>query len=176
VADPTDPEFLRIRGYLIAQAARLALPDLVDKVRTDSLQLWDAASAIPAGRFEERPTVEDWSAEEVLNHVLLMTENGVNAITGILASGAVPPRITDAMLPGGRAGFTSAADYRTAFEALRDPLYAAVSEAKGDEHLDVKITHPQFGGFSWREWFLFMRVHDLDHMRQLQANAAAFKA
>jgi hypothetical protein len=22
---------------------------------------------------------------------------------------------------------------------------------------------------SWREWLLFMRVHDLDHMRQLQA-------
>ncbi|MBK9341723.1 MAG: hypothetical protein IPN07_01475 [Dehalococcoidia bacterium] len=46
-------------------------------------------------------------------------------------------------------------------------------QAKGDEHLDVKMTHSWFGEFSWREWFLFMRVHDLDHMRQLQAIAAA---
>ena len=103
-------------------------------------------------------------------------KNGVNAITGILSSGAVPPRITDTMLPGGRTGFASAADYRAAFEALRTPLYAVVSATKGDKHPDVKITHPQFGGFTWREWFLFMRVHDLDHMRQLQSNAAAFNA
>ena len=176
MAEPLDPESQRIRGYLIAQAARLTIPELIEKVRTDSLQLWEAASEIPRNRLGERPGAEDWSAEEVLNHVLLMTENGVNAITGILSSGAVPPRITDTMLPGGRTGFASAADYRAAFEALRTPLYAVVSAAEGHEHPDVKITHPQFGGFTWREWFLFMRVHDLDHMRQLQSNAAAFNA
>jgi len=38
----------------------------------------------------------------------------------------------------------------------------------------VKMKHPWFGEFSWREWLLFMRVHDLDHARQLQAIAAAF--
>jgi len=42
--------------------------------------------------------------------------------------------------------------------------------------LQVKITHRQFGPLSWREWLLFMRVHDLDHMRQLQAISRHFAA
>ena len=48
--------------------------------------------------------------------------------------------------------------------------------ARGDERLEITIRHPTFGDFSWREWLLFMRVHDLDHLRQLQAIAARFAA
>jgi hypothetical protein len=168
------PEEERIRGYLIAQAAKLSLPDLIEKVRTDALQVWDAAAAVPAGRFSDRPADGEWSAAEVLKHVLTMTENSSSSITGILRDGALPPRILDTMEAGGRPGFLSAEDYRRAFDETRVPLYEAVAKAEGDERLDVKIEHPNFGGFSWREWFLFMRVHDLDHMRQLQAIASAF--
>ena len=59
---------------------------------------------------------------------------------------------------------------------MREPFYARVLEWRGDEHLDVKITHPAFGPLSWREWLLFMRVHDLDHMRQIEAIADRFEA
>lgn len=170
------PEEERIRGYLIGQAAKLSIPELIDKVRTDSLQVWEAAAAVPADKFGDRPTDGEWSASEVLNHVLAMTENSTSSITGILRDGTLPPRIRDTMEPGGRPGFLSADDYRRAFDVTRVPLYEAVANATGDERLDVKIEHPNFGGFSWREWFLFMRVHDLDHMRQLQAIATAFDA
>lgn len=162
-------EVERVRGYLIAQAAKLSLPDLVDKVRADSTQLKAAADAVPEARFHERPGPEDWSAAEVMTHVLDMTERGAAAIEGILDTGALPPRIDDQLRHEERSDLRGAGDYWRAFESRRERLYNRVLQATGDEHLDVTITHPNFGALNWREWLLFMRVHDLDHMRQIQA-------
>ncbi|MGH2585310.1 MAG: DinB family protein [Dehalococcoidia bacterium] len=162
-------EAQRIRSYLVTQANKLSIPDLVEKVRRDTLPLWDAAAAVPSDRFGERPGPEDWSAAEVLTHVLDMTEHGASAIEGIIAAGTVPPRIEDELRHQQRAGLVGAEDYRRVWSDRREQLYERVLRARGDEHLDVKITHSTFGPFSWREWLLFMRVHDLDHMRQLQA-------
>ncbi len=165
----TNDETERVRSYLISQANKLSIPDLVEKVRRDTLPLWDAAAAVPEERLAERPGAEDWSAVEVLTHVLEMNDRGADAIEGIIASGAIPPPIADELRHERRAGLTTVADYRRVWTTRREQLFERVSQANGDEHLDVKITHQTFGPFSWREWLLFMRVHDLDHMRQLQA-------
>jgi hypothetical protein len=165
-------EAARVRGYLISQANKLSIPDLVSKVRADTLPLRDVAASVPAGRFDERPEPGEWSAAEVMTHVLDMTETGARAIEGIIESGALPPRVTDEIQAGSRAGLTTAADYWAVYEARREQLYERVLQAQGDEHLDIKITHQTFGAFSWREWLLFMRVHDLDHLRQIQAIVA----
>jgi hypothetical protein len=165
----------RIRSYLISQANKLSIPDLVAKVREDSAALQAAAAAVPSERFAERPGPDDWSAAEVFTHVLDMTETGARAIEGIIETGAAPPRIRDELRHEQRDTLHTAADYWTAFETRRGQLYERVLGARGDEHLDVKITHPTFGDFSWREWLLFMRVHDLDHTRQLQAIADYFR-
>ena len=60
----------RIRGYLTSQAAKLAPADIVDKVRAAMDQLRTAAEAVPSGRFDERPTPGEWSANEVMAHVV----------------------------------------------------------------------------------------------------------
>jgi uncharacterized damage-inducible protein DinB len=169
-------EFQRIRGYLVAQANKLTIPELVEKVRRDTLPLWDAAASVPAERFTDRPGPEEWSAAEVLTHVLDMNEHGAVAIEGIIAEGARPPSINDELRHEQRAGLTSAEDYRRVWSPRREQLYERVAQARGDEHLDVMITHPMFGPLSWREWFLFMRIHDLDHTRQLQTIAQQVQA
>jgi len=169
-----DPEAQRIRSYLVTQANRLTIPELVEKMTADALQLRDAAAAVPPADFNDRPGADEWSAAEVLTHVLEMTERGAESIEGILDHGAIPPRMADQISGETRSGLQTAADYWQAFTARRELLYARVLGASGDEHLEIPITHPNFGPFSWREWLLFMRVHDLDHMRQLQAITAHF--
>jgi uncharacterized damage-inducible protein DinB len=175
VTTPND-EAARVRGYLVTQANRLSIPELVAKVQRDTLPLWDAAAAVPPERFTERPGPQDWSAAEVLTHVLAMNERGAAAIEGIIAAGARPPPIADELRREQRAGLTAAGDFQRVWSARRAQLYEHVLRARGDEHLDVKITHFMFGPLSWREWLLFMRVHDLDHMRQLQAITQAFSS
>jgi DinB superfamily len=167
------PEAQRIRGYLVTQAAKLTIPELVDKLRRDVLPLRAAAGRVPADRFEERPDEDEWSAAQVFTHVLEMTEHGDAAIGAIIAGGQ-PMRVRDAVSGSVTGGLAGAEDYWRKFEALREPFYARVLRARGDEHLDVTIPHPTFGPLNWREWLLFMRVHDLDHTRQIEAIAERF--
>jgi hypothetical protein len=159
----------RVRGYLVSQANKLSIPDLVEKVRRDVLPLREAAAAVPPDRFFERPGPDEWSAAEVFTHILEMNDRGARAIEGILDHGTLPAPIDDVMSGATRGDLRTAEDYWRAYQARRERLLARALRASGDEHLDVKITHNQFGALSWREWLLFMRVHDLDHMRQLQA-------
>ena len=159
----------RVRGYLLAQANKLTIPELVEKVRHDTLPLRDAAASVPHTHFFERPGPDDWSAAEMLTHILEMNERGARAIEGILDHGTLPPPITDQISGETWPGLHSADDFWRAYQTRREHLLERAQQATGDEHLDVTITHNQFGPLSWREWLLFMRVHDLDHLRQLQA-------
>jgi len=165
-----ETEAQRVRSYLVTQAARLTIPEVVDKMRQDVLPLRAAAGRVPAHRFRERPADGEWSAAEVFTHVLEMTEHGDAAVTAIVAGGR-PMGVRDAVSGRVAEGLEAAEDYWRAFEALREPFYARVLRWRGDEHLDVTITHPWFGPLNWREWLLFMRVHDLDHTRQIGAIA-----
>lgn len=163
----------RIRSYLIAQANKLSIPELVEKVRTDTAPLENLASAIGGEVFRRKPGADDWSAAEVWTHILAMNDHGAASIEGILESGAAPERAQDLITGETRADLAGGPEYYSAWLRRRERLLDRVSQARGDEHLEVKITHPMFGDFSWREWLLFMRVHDLDHMRQLQSVAGA---
>jgi hypothetical protein len=167
MVSPAD-EDQRVRGYLLAQANKLSIPELVEKVRHDVLPLREAAAAVPLARFFERPGPDEWSAAEVFTHILDMNERGAGAIEGILDHGALPPPITDEMSGATQPDLLTAEAYWQAFTTRRERLFDRVTLASGDEHLDIKITHNQFGALSWREWLLFLRVHDLDHMRQIQ--------
>ena len=42
--------------------------------------------------------------------------------------------------------------------------------------VDVVWDHPFFGPLNWREWLLFLRVHDLDHARQVASINEALAA
>ncbi|MGD9932671.1 MAG: DinB family protein [Dehalococcoidia bacterium] len=166
-------EFARIRGYLIAQAAKLSMPDLIVKVREDSLPLRQAAGLIPASRMADRPADGEWSGAEVWTHILEMNEHGLRAISGILDHGTLPERVSDTISGDVRKGLSSGDDYYAAYLPRREELLARVSRASGDEYPEIKISHSMYGDLSWRQRLLFMRVHDLDHLRQLQSIAAA---
>jgi hypothetical protein len=170
-SDGAPAEAERIRAYLVAESARLSLRDLVDKLRRDVLPLREAAARVPAGRFHERPGPEEWSAADVYSHILDMTEHGDASVRAMLA-GDRPPPVRDVVTGELRPGLDTAEDCWRAFQALREPFYARVLGARGDEHLDITARHPWFGPLNWREWVLFMRVHDLAHLGQIEAIAA----
>ncbi len=159
----------RVRSYLVSQATKLSIPDLVEKVRRDTLPLREVATAVPHAHFFDRPGPDHWSAAEVFTHILDMNDRGAQAIEGILDHGTLPPAIRDEISRETRPGMSTPDDFWRMYQPRREQLLARAVQATGDEHLDVAITHSQFGALSWREWLLFMRVHDLDHMRQLQA-------
>jgi hypothetical protein len=166
------PEQERIRGYLKTQGATQMPAEIVGKVETAMADLAKAARAVPAARFGERPEPEEWSANEVLAHVVAADRYFGGGVVAILEGRPAPAR-------GGGRGFEDA-PLRTAgawleiLTAQRQTLFETVAAADPDEALDVTIEHPFFGPLNWRETLLFTRLHDLDHAGQLGKIAAAF--
>lgn len=169
-----DPEIERIRGYLVAQARKLTIPQLVEKLRRDSQAVREAVEGVPADRFAERPSPDDWSARDVLDHLIDTSERSAVLIGAVLDGLGVLTVPRDETAGEARAAMATGEDAWAAFTAVRERLYTRLLRASGDEHLDVEMAHPVFGGLNWREWTLFLRVHDLDHARQIQAIAERF--
>ncbi|HSL47736.1 MAG TPA: DinB family protein [Candidatus Deferrimicrobiaceae bacterium] len=169
-----DEEQARIRGYLVAQGAKLTPAGIVEKVRAAMADLRAAAAAVPPARFGERPAPEEWSGNEVMAHVVAADGYFGGGIRRVLAGQTPPPR-------PGRRGVEGApllpaeAWYRTLAEQ-REALFAAVQAADPAAAPDQRIDHPIFGPLTWRETLLFTRLHDLDHAGQLQKIATALAA
>jgi len=138
----------------------------------DDLQ--QALDAIPAGRLAERPAADDWSADEVMAHVLDSGAHFADAIVRAIDGESGPA-------PRERTGSTAvphhtAAEWGARLRADRQSLFDRVLRAEPGARLEPVIEHPFFGLLNWRETLLFIRVHDLDHARQIQAIAAALAA
>jgi hypothetical protein len=165
----TDEE-RRIRGYLQAQGAKLSPADVIDKVRAAMADLRRAAAAVPAARFDERPAPEEWSGNEVMAHVVAAGRFFGDQIVAVLDA---RPR-TD--LPGEAPPVVrhTAEEWSSILERDRTALFDRVRGADPQTNLGETIEHRMFGPLTWRETLLFMRLHDLDHVGQLQKIAAAF--
>jgi uncharacterized damage-inducible protein DinB len=166
-------EQARIRGYLTAQAAKLSTAEIVDKVRGAMDQLRAAAHAIPDSRFGERPSAEEWSANEVMAHVVKAGRHFGGAIVRLL-DGVPAGGVRDQLerdVPR-----LSAEEWGAALGQDRAALFTRVHAADPVSALADTVEHPFFGPLNWRETLLFMRLHDLDHAGQLQKIAAALAA
>ena len=166
-------EQARIRGYLTAQGAKLSPAEIVDKVRAAMDQLRAAAQAVSDSRFGERPAAEEWSANEVMAHVVKAGRHFCGAVVRLLAgvpAGGVRDQL-ERDVPR-----LSAAEWWAILEEDRAALFARVDGADPGSRLVDTVEHPFFGPLNWRETLLFMRLHDLDHAGQLQKIAAALTA
>jgi len=167
-------EQTRIRGYLQAQGAKQTPTEIIAKVEAAMADLATAARAVPGTRFAQRPEPEEWSANEVLAHVVTADTYFGGGVVAILEGRPAPAR--------GEGRGIENAPLRTAdawLEILgrqRRSLFERVSAADPVARLDVTIEHPFFGPLNWRETLLFTRLHDLDHAGQLGKIAAAFGA
>ena len=167
-------EQLRIHGYLVAQGAKLAPAAAIEKVRAAMADLRAAADEVPPARFSERPEPEEWSANEVLAHVVAAGAHFGDAIVSALDDRPQPPRAEGRGIEGAPA--RTAAEWCDLLDQDREALFARVLRAAPGAHLDRVIEHGMFGPLNWRETVLFMRIHDLDHAGQLKKIAAALSA
>jgi len=170
MAEMTD-EQRRVLSYLRAQGAKLSPAELIDKVRLAMDDLHTALFAVPSARFNERPALEEWSANEVIAHVVSAGALFGGGIERVLDGAAAGPPLADRIEAG--APTRSAAAWWEGFARDREALFGRVRRAAPDAHLDGAIEHTMFGSLNWREALLFLRVHDIDHAGQLKKIAAA---
>ena len=160
----------RIRGYLTAQAAKLTPAEIVEKVGVAMMQLRAAVDAVPPARFNDAPAPGEWSANEVMAHVVEAGRHFGGAIVRLL-DGQPPGAPRDA--PARDTTPRPLETWWALLERDRNALFARVLESDPKARLDGTVEHPFFGPLNWRETLLFIRLHDLDHAGQLQKVAGA---
>jgi hypothetical protein len=164
-------EIARVRGYLVAQAAKRTPAELVETLREAHAELLQALERVPETAFRTAPAAEEWSAADVLAHVRSMALYDATAIPNAISAGTAPNAgIRDQIEPA-PSGATRAQLLGDLNDA-REKLIAAALAADPEAHLDVRWPMSDFGALNWREALLFARVHTLDHARQMAAIAA----
>lgn len=165
--------FARVREYLLSQGEKLSPAAIVEKVRESQQAVLAAAERLPSERLAEAPADGEWSAAEVLQHVISSGESVGRRIVETIERREAADALFEDRLQHTGADLTFARA-RELLLADREALFAAVLSANPAAHLDSPaIEHMWFGPLNWKSALLFLRVHDLDHTRQIEAIAAA---
>ncbi len=148
-----------ILGYVRRKAAEWTPEQMAQRVEAAVVELETAARAVPVELLGVRQEGREWSPLDCIRHVAEVNTGTAARVRGVVADGALPeaippvPETREAILEA-HAGVIAAA-------------VQAVREGQGDPESAITWLHPFLGDLNWREWFLTLRVHSLDHARQL---------
>ena len=163
-------EYARVRSYLQSQGERYSFAELWPRLVKARLSVMDAAEGVTQEQADFRFHPDEWSVSDVLHH-LAISSGRVATLVESLSRGEVPD--AGAVDPPREDTELSIDELRRllrddaiAWTALTERLPPAPSAAP-------TAPHPMFGELHARAWYLFQRVHDLDHAGQIAKNKAA---
>jgi hypothetical protein len=134
-----------------------AIVDLVDA-------LPDAAFALPGGEA-------DWNVAQTVGHIA-MSRAGLALAAGLAASGRWPPG-APTVIPGVPGPIVDKDELIRKLLQSQRIIARAAAQVAGHEDEPCPLDHPLVGRLRCGEWLLFAGVHDLMHIEQLHAIAAA---
>ena len=160
----------RVVSYMQHQAAKppAAVAEIVADSQGRLLAIFERCDAATAGRG---PGDGEWSLHELLRHVV-SAERGVARVIAMLGRGEVPQRESRAGSMADAAPYAGLVDeLRVANTAVLD----AVRALPDDADLALTYRHPFFGELNCREWAVFQKVHDEDHIQHAGKILAALQ-
>ena len=164
-------EIQRVNGYLLSQGEKYSWIELWPRVVDARIDFLNTLNRVSPEQAAWKPAADDWSIEEVAQHLLDGTRNcahlvrelslgrdpevspqGIGDIDPAQRAADLPfPELVKALLVESRA-------FGNVFEGLPEP-----------PAFEPTRPHPFFGELHGRAWFMFQRVHDLDHVNQVNA-------
>jgi len=155
----------RLVSYLGHQASK-DVPVLVELVEEQRARLLGLLDGVSEDQAAFRPAPDQWSIADVLRHVIA-GEEGVARIVESLARGVVPEgrRVIGSQTP--EEGQPLAALVERLCAARAD-LLARVRGWPASPDLTATFDHPFFGPLNCKGWLAFQRLHDADHIGQLE--------
>jgi len=151
----------RVRDYLLKQGAERDWVDLWPRFIEERGKLLRAIERVSDEQADFRPDAESWSIREIVQHVLRVSRGGMRRIED-LAAGREPVPLAEERTP-------------ESFARLRRHLiehsirYTAIPERlPPSPNYELTAPHGNFGELNCRSWFVFERVHDTDHIGQIE--------
>ena len=157
----------RVAGYLLSQGEKYGWLELWPRVVRGRLEFVDAIRDVTEQQGDFRPEQGAWTIREVAHHVLAGSRAVAETIERLARGEAADSvRWTD---PAKEPAAASLADLQR--EILADSVVFSnlATRFPDDVSLESTAPHSFFGPLHCRAWFIFQRVHDQDHARQVLA-------
>ncbi len=160
----------RVVSYLKHQGAKEA-PDIRALIERERTRLLDLLDGLSDAQAFWKPQPDEWSIKDVLRH-LLNSERLVVGIVTSLAAGVLPE---DEIRPGLQdpQELVSLEDIVERLRGERQRLLAFLDSVSPSADLSATFPHPWFGPLNCKEWAAFQRIHDSDHIGQIEKIKAA---
>ncbi len=160
----------RVVSYIQHQAAKPA--DEIAAIVADSQsRLLGVLGAAGDEAARRKPATDEWSLHELVRHII-DAEDNVAGLVSQLARGRRPARRGAIGMMIDDAG----APYRELLARLRqvnERMVTSIRELPPDADTSTCAPHPWFGPLNCREWAVFQRVHDEDHVQHARKIVAA---
>lgn len=167
MSGPDQEERARVRGYLLSQAEKYGWLELWPRIVEGRLAFLDAIRGVGEAQADFRPAEGAWTIREVAHHVLLGSR-AVAATIERLALGQPADQVHWAD-PAHEPAVESLPALRRMILADSVAFSNLATRFPDDVSLTATAPHGLFGDLHCRGWFMFQRVHDQDHARQVQA-------
>ena len=152
-----------VHNYLQGQGEKYTWLELWPRVMRPRLDLVAAIDGITADQAAAKTSADDWTILEGLRHEIGVTRATLHNVERL--SGVTVSDLADEADPA-----------ELSFEELRDELMrngtqfgtlaAALPE---DAPLEPTARHGNFGDLHCRAWYIFQRIHDVDHVTQFRS-------
>jgi uncharacterized damage-inducible protein DinB len=156
----------RIRNYLVTQGEQRDWVDLWPRFIQERGNLIRATEKVSDAQADFKPDAKSWSIREIIEHVLNVSRAGMRRIEELSA--------------GRELSSSKAGRMPAKFSMLRRHLtehsirYSALLERlPPSPDYGTTAPHESFGELNFRSWFVFERIHDTDHLNQIEAVEAA---
>ncbi len=163
----------QIREYLLGQAEKYDFIDLWPRVMAQRAAFLQGLEGVTDQQAAWEPGIgegeEAWGILQVAQHLLRSTQN-VMPIIEATARGETAPKDP----PGTREGAPATlAEVRRALIEQSEDFATLRRRLPGRPDLEATVDHAFFGPLNSRAWFLFQRLHDADHTRQVETLKAS---
>ena len=149
-----------ILSYLAHQSKK-QVPAIVEGIEDERRCLVSLLPDISEEQARFMPWAGRWSIRDVVQHVVAFEREVVEVIAG-LAGATAPP---DESPSQGR----SLAELRQRLTSVRAQLLDLVGGLAEDANPEARHEHFLLGPLRWKEWLASLRVHDRDHIGQIEA-------
>ena len=166
-----DTEAQRVRSYLLTQGEKYSFTELWPRLIKARQEVIAAADGVNQRQADFTFAPEEWSISEVLHHVLTSSAR-VAEVVETMANGNAPPARA-AIDPPRESATQGISELRERLNEDTLAWRALTDRLPTSPNLEVTAPHPFFGELHAGGFYLFQRVHDLDHVEQINKNKSA---
>ncbi len=154
----------RIRGYMLAQSEKYSWFELLPRVLETRIQLLQTLEGLTEEHVRMRSSEDDWTILEALDHAVKVADDSLRNVEQLALGESEstpyeePPRpLSPRSLP----------ELRAALLANTLALGALPGRMPASPDLEPQAPHFMFGDLHCKAWYIFFRVHEVDHVSQI---------